>query len=53
MVYKISKLLFDPAVGEVTALVEELKREYSINDQDNAILSEKTGWKILDQTLTK
>ncbi len=44
---KISKLLFDPALGEVTALVEDLTREYSINDQDNAILSEKTGWRFL------
>ena len=26
---KISKLLFDPAVGEVTALAEDLTREYS------------------------
>ncbi|HET6640578.1 MAG TPA: MBL fold metallo-hydrolase [Nitrososphaeraceae archaeon] len=44
---KISKLLFDPALGEVTALVEDLTREYSINDQDNALLSEKTGWRFL------
>jgi uncharacterized protein len=44
---KISKLLFDPALGEVTALVEDLTREYSIDDQDNALLSEKTGWKFL------
>lgn len=44
---KISKLLFDPAVGEVTALVEDLTREYSINDQDNALLSQKTGWRFL------
>jgi uncharacterized protein len=44
---KISNLLFDPAVGEVTALVEDLTREFSINDQDNAILSEKTGWRFL------
>jgi uncharacterized protein len=44
---KISKLLFDPALGEVTALVEDLTREYSINDQDNAVLSEKTGWRFL------
>lgn len=44
---KISKLLFDPAVGEVTALVEDLNTEYSINDQDNALLSEKTGWRFL------
>ena len=45
--FRISKLLFDPAVGEVTALVEGLIRDYSISDQDNAILSEKTGWKFL------
>ncbi len=45
--YKVSKLLFDPAVGEVTALVEDLTREYLINDQDNAILAEKTGWKFI------
>jgi uncharacterized protein len=44
---KISKLLFDPALGEVTALVEDLTREYSINDQDNALISEKTGWRFL------
>jgi predicted metal-dependent RNase len=44
---KISKLLFDPAVGEVTALIEDLTREYSINDQDNALLSQKTGWRFL------
>src|SRR5262245_53208429 len=44
---KISKLLFDPAVGEVTALVEDLTREYSINDQDNALLTQKTGWRFL------
>src|SRR5918994_211945 len=45
--FKVSKLLFDPAVGEVTALVEDLTSEYSINDQDNAILTEKTGWKFV------
>src|ERR687891_224441 len=45
--FRISKLLFDPAVGEVMALVEGLIRDYSISDQDNAILSEKTGWKFL------
>ncbi len=44
---RISKLLFDPAVGEVTALVEDLNTEYSISDQDNALLSEKTGWRFL------
>jgi uncharacterized protein len=44
---KISKLLFDPAVGEVSALVEDLTREYSLNDQDNALLSERTGWRFL------
>jgi predicted metal-dependent RNase len=44
---KISKLLFDPALGEVTVLVEDLTREYSLNDQDNALLSEKTGWRFL------
>jgi predicted metal-dependent RNase len=44
---KISRLLFDPAVGEVTALVENLTMEYSMSDQDNAILSEKTGWRFL------
>ena len=45
--FRITKLLFDPAIGEVTALVEDLIREYSISDQDNAILSEKTGWRFL------
>jgi predicted metal-dependent RNase len=45
--FKVSKLLFDPAVGEVTALVDDLTSEYSINDQDNAILTEKTGWKFV------
>ena len=45
--FRITKLLFDPAIGEVTALVEDLIREYSISDQDNSILSEKTGWKFL------
>jgi uncharacterized protein len=45
--YKVSKLLFDPAVGEVTALVEDLTRENLINDQDNAILAEKTGWRFI------
>jgi predicted metal-dependent RNase len=44
---KVSRLLFDPAVGEITALVENLTREYTISDQDNAILSEKTGWRFL------
>jgi predicted metal-dependent RNase len=41
----LSKLLFDPALGEVTVLVEELTKDYPINEQDNALLSEKTGWK--------
>jgi uncharacterized protein len=45
--FRITKLLFDPAIGEVTAMVEDLIREYSISDQDNSILSEKTGWKFL------
>ena len=44
---KVSRLLFDPAVGEITALVENLTQEYTLSDQDNAILSEKTGWRFL------
>lgn len=46
-VIKVSRLLFDPAVGEITALVENLTQEYTLSDQDNAILSEKTGWRFL------
>ncbi len=44
---KVSRLLFDPAVGEITALVENLTQEYTLSDHDNAILSEKTGWRFL------
>ncbi|MGB7662532.1 MAG: MBL fold metallo-hydrolase [Nitrososphaeraceae archaeon] len=44
---KVSRLLFDPAVGEITALVENLTQEYTLGDHDNAILSEKTGWRFL------
>ena len=44
---KVSRLLFDPAVGEITALVENLTKSTLISDHDNAILSEKTGWRFL------
>lgn len=43
---KISRLLFDPAVGEVTAFVKNLTVAFSLSNQDNAIISEKTGWRF-------
>ncbi|HZD36918.1 MAG TPA: MBL fold metallo-hydrolase [Nitrososphaeraceae archaeon] len=44
---EFTKLLFDPAIGEVTVLVKDLTKEYTIDDQGNALLSEKTGWRYL------
>jgi uncharacterized protein len=44
---EISKILFDPALGEVTAFIQNMPKEFSVSDQDNAIISEKTGWKFL------
>jgi uncharacterized protein len=44
---KISSILFDPAVGEATAFIENMTKDFSIGDQESAILSEKTGWKFL------
>jgi predicted metal-dependent RNase len=44
---KISSILFDPALGEATAFIENMTKDFSIGDQESAILSEKTGWKFL------